>query len=186
MNSAVSSGLVFCFFNFFRNEQIIDGKMRTQQVMDELLVPPSKQSVESSVIVLKSGSKEVDTKIMPFFYENGISFSKADSSSFACMIEESMKYAKQNSVTKLESPFPKTVIRRSPLPSIQVNRATCGPYSEAILANAKQSGAAISSNGWSDVQRRQILNFMESTRAAAFLKSINCTNHRLQCCEDAT
>ena len=43
-------------------EQIIDGKMRKQQVMDELLVSPTKQSVEYFVIVLKSGSKEVDNE----------------------------------------------------------------------------------------------------------------------------
>ena len=35
-------------------EQSMDGKKRKQQVMDELLVSPSKQSVESSVIVSKS------------------------------------------------------------------------------------------------------------------------------------
>ena len=73
----------------------MDGKTRKQQVMDELLVSPSKQLVEYSVIVpwLKSGSKEVDTKMASFFYENCISFNFADSSSFACMIEERMKYA---------------------------------------------------------------------------------------------
>ena len=69
--------------------------------MNEILVSPLKQSVEYSVIVLKSGSKEVDSKIVSFFYENCISFNVADSWSFACMIEESIKYAKQKSVTKL-------------------------------------------------------------------------------------
>ena len=48
-------------------EQSMDGKKRKQQVMDKLLVSPSKQSVESSVIVSKSGSKEVNTKIVSFF-----------------------------------------------------------------------------------------------------------------------
>ena len=42
----------------------------------------------------------MDTKIASFFYENGISLNVADSSSFACMVEESMKYAKQKSVIK--------------------------------------------------------------------------------------
>ena len=60
-------------------EQSMDGKKRKQQVMDEL-VSPAKQSVESSVIVSKSGSKEVNTKIESFFYENGISFNVDDSS----------------------------------------------------------------------------------------------------------
>ena len=57
-------------------EQSMDGKNRRQQMMDKLLVSPSKQLVESSV---KSGSEEVDTKIASFFYENGISFNVADS-----------------------------------------------------------------------------------------------------------
>ena len=39
----------------------MDWKKRKQLVMDKLLVPPSKQSVESSVILLKSGSKELNT-----------------------------------------------------------------------------------------------------------------------------
>ena len=51
--------------------------------MDELLKSPTKQSVKSSVIVSKSGSKEMDKTIASFFYENGISFNVADSSSFA-------------------------------------------------------------------------------------------------------
>ena len=45
-----------------RDKQTMDGNTRKQQVMDELLVSPSKQLVEYSVIVLKSGSKEVDSK----------------------------------------------------------------------------------------------------------------------------
>ena len=59
-------------------EQSMDWKKRKQQVMDGLLLSPSKQSVESSVMVSKSGSKEVDTKIASFFHENGISFTSAN------------------------------------------------------------------------------------------------------------
>ena len=50
-------------------EQSMDGKKRKQHVMDGLLASPSKQFVESSVMVSKSGSNEVDTKIASFFYE---------------------------------------------------------------------------------------------------------------------
>ena len=60
----------------------MDWKKRKHKVMDKLLVFPPKQSVEYSVIVLKSGSKKVNTKIASFFYENCISFNVADSSSF--------------------------------------------------------------------------------------------------------
>ena len=45
----------------------MDWKKREQKVMDKLLGSPSKQSVESSVIVWNSGSKEVNMKIESFF-----------------------------------------------------------------------------------------------------------------------
>ena len=38
----------------------------------------------------------MDNLIASFLYENGISFNIADSSSFARMIQESMRFAKQN------------------------------------------------------------------------------------------
>ena len=75
--------------------------------MDDLITSPTKQSVESSLIgSQKSGTNkvdamitnEVDAMIASFFYENGISFNVANSSSFGCMIAESMKFAKQNRV----------------------------------------------------------------------------------------
>ena len=54
---------IFSYREIMRDkEQIMDGKTRKQSVMDELLVPPSKQWVKYSVIVLKSGSKEVDNE----------------------------------------------------------------------------------------------------------------------------
>ena len=64
-------------------EQSKEGKKRRQQVMDTLLTPPTKKSVEGSFMgSQKSGSKEVDAVIASFFYENGISFNVANSSSF--------------------------------------------------------------------------------------------------------
>ena len=86
-------------------EQSVAGKKRKQQVMDDLITSPTKQSVESSLIgSQKSGTNEVDAMITnevdamiaSFFYENGISFNVANSSSFGRMIAESMKFAKQN------------------------------------------------------------------------------------------
>ena len=88
-------------------EQSVAGKKRKQQVMDDLITSPTKQSVESSLIgSQKSGTNEVDAMITnevdamiaSFFYENGISFNVANSSSFGHMIAESMKFAKQNRV----------------------------------------------------------------------------------------
>jgi len=84
-------------------EQSKEGKKRRQQVMDTLLTPPTKKSVEGSFMgSQKSGSKEVDAVIASFFYENGISFNVANSSSFGRMIDESMKFAKQNPLQSLK------------------------------------------------------------------------------------
>ena len=67
------------------------------------------------------------------------------------------------------------------LASGQVNKSIAQLVAP-ILGVAKQHGATISYDGWSDVQHPPILNFMASTRAAAaFLKSLDCTDHRLQC-----
>ena len=45
--------------------------------------------------IILSGSKEMDARIVTFFYENGIAFNVADSTSFICMIDESTKFAKK-------------------------------------------------------------------------------------------
>ena len=51
-----------------------------------------------------------------------------------------------------------------------------------VLADAAKFGATIASDGWSNAQRRPILNFMVVTRLvtrgrAAFMHSIDCTDH---------
>ena len=69
-----------------RNNNARERKNWKLEIVDKLLKSPTKQSVESSVIVLKAGSKEMYTTIASFCYEKSISFNVADSSSFACMI----------------------------------------------------------------------------------------------------
>ena len=89
-------------------ERCLEGKRRKQEVMDELFKFPTKKSAALPVIVSKSGSKEMDKTIASFFYENGISFNVADSSSFARMTritEKSMRFAKQNHF-KVIKPLP--------------------------------------------------------------------------------
>ena len=83
-------------------EDATAGKKRKQAVMHKLLTPCAKTLAESSS--QKSGSKELDAKIASYFYENGIAFNTASSSSFAIMIEESMKFARQNPLQKYKVP----------------------------------------------------------------------------------
>ena len=52
----------------------------------------------------KPGSKESDAKIASYSYENGLAFNTAASSSFALMIEESMKFARQNTLQNYKVP----------------------------------------------------------------------------------
>ena len=62
--------------------------------MHKLLTPCAKISAKSSS--QKPGSEELDAKKASYFDENGIAFNTAASSSFALMIEESMKFARIN------------------------------------------------------------------------------------------
>ncbi len=58
----------------------------------EILQPATKSIASALTAANKSGSKELASKIAPFFYENAISFNVADSLSCAAMIEEAMKF----------------------------------------------------------------------------------------------
>ena len=44
-----------------------------------------------------------DARIASFFYENGIAFNVADSTSFVCIVEVSMKFAIQNPLQSVQS-----------------------------------------------------------------------------------
>ena len=64
--------------------------------------------------IILSGSKKIDARIASFFYENGIAFNIADSASFISMIDESIKFAKQNPLQSY-----KTELTRQHSPSSQ-------------------------------------------------------------------
>jgi hypothetical protein len=156
-------------------EQTISGKKRKQQAMDELLTSATKQSRnDSSIGSQKSGSKDVDAMIASFFYENGIAFNVADSSSFQNMIDECMKFSKQNPFQSYKTPSRKKLSGELLDKAYESTEQLIAPH----LAAAKKFGVTIASDGWSDPRRRPILNFMASTRGASiFLKSVDCTDH---------
>ena len=73
-------------------EEIAAGRERKQAVIDGLLTSCTKKSDKLSLKgTQKSGSKELDAK-MAYVYENSFAFNAAASSSFALMIDESMKF----------------------------------------------------------------------------------------------
>ena len=51
----------------------------------------------------------MDARIASLFYENGIAFNIADSTSFISMIDESIKFAKQNPLQSYKTPSRKTL-----------------------------------------------------------------------------
>ena len=159
-------------------ELAIAGTKRKHQVMEDLVTSPTKQqSVESSLIgTPKTGYKEVDAMIASFFYENGIPSNIANSSSFGRMIEESMKFAKQNPIQSYKAPSRKKLSGELLDQAYKSTEQLVAP----LVAIAKKYGATIASDGWNDACRRPILNFMASTRGAAvFLKSVDCTDHMI-------
>ena len=130
---------------------------RKQAVLEELVTPPTKKSVNSSLTATKkSGSKELDEKIASFFYENGIAFTVANSSSFALMIEESIKFAKQNPLQSYKTPH------RKLLAGDLLDRAYTSTEKivAPVIAGAAKYGATMASDGWSDARRRPILNLL--------------------------
>ena len=106
----------------------------------------AKQLVESSVIISKSGSKEMDKALKAtafLFYESGISFNVADSSSFARMIEENMRFAKQNPFQSYKAPSRKRLSGELLDQAYKSTEQLVAP----ILAIAKKFGATIPSDG---------------------------------------
>ena len=101
-------------------EQCLDGNKRKQRVMDKRFKSLTKQSIASPVKVSKSVPKNgIIQKHLSdsFFYENGISFNVADSSSFACMIEvirREHEICQTKSFSKFQSPFQQMIIWGAP------------------------------------------------------------------------
>ena len=78
MHSKEVSSLLHICEVMCSKEETAAGRKRKQAVMDKLLTPSTKTSVESSLMdTRKSGSKELDAKIASFYYENGIAFNTA-------------------------------------------------------------------------------------------------------------
>ena len=113
--------------------------------MDELLTPCTKKSAKTSVTCTqKTGSKELDSKITSYFYENGIAFNAAASSSFALMTEESMKFARQNPLQSYKVPHRHKFSGELLDKAYESTKKLVAP----ILAVPKKYGATIASDGF--------------------------------------
>ena len=79
-----------------------------------------------------------------YFYENGIAFNTAASSSFALMTEESMKFARQNPLQSYKVPHSHKFSGKLLDKSYESTEKLVAP----ILAVAKKYGATIVSDGF--------------------------------------
>ena len=157
------------------NEETAASRKPKQAVTELLLTPGTKKSAKLSLKrTQKSGSKESVAKIA-YVYENGIAFNTAASSSFALIIDESVKFARKKPHQSIKEPHRLKFSWKVLDKAYGFSEKLVAP----ILAVAKQYGVTIASDGWSDPRRRPILNFMASTRGAAtLLKSVvHCTDH---------
>ena len=78
-------------------EEAAGCKKLKQAPMNEIGAPcPIKSAELSMTDSQKSGPKEFDAQIASYFFENGIAFNTAAFSSFALMIEESLKFQCQS------------------------------------------------------------------------------------------
>ena len=92
----------------------------------------------------KTGSKELDSKLASYFYENGIAFNTAASSSFALKIEESMKFARQNPLQSYKVPHRHKFSGELLDKAYESTKKLVAP----ILAVPKKYGATIASDGF--------------------------------------
>ena len=136
------------------------------------LTSPGKRTVTGEMKIVES--KMLDTTIANFFYENALSFNVADSQSFAAVVEQCIEFGQQHPGRKYKAPNR----RRISGPLLDSAYEDTAASVQLLLDTAKEYGGTLASDGWSDVHRRPITNFMLVTReSAVFMKSVDSTDH---------
>ena len=142
-----------------KEAQLSSSKSR-QTVLD--LTSLGKRTVTGEMKTVES--KTLDSAIANYFYENALPFNVADSPSLAHMVEMCIEFSQQHPGRKYKSP------NRMRICGVLLDSAYKDTASsiQPIMDRAKRYGATSTSDGWSDVQRRLITNFMLVTRESAF------------------
>ena len=151
-----------------KEAQLSSSKSR-QTVLD--LTSLGKRTVTGEMKTVES--KTLDSAIANVFYENALPFNVADSPSLAHMVEKCIEFGQQHPGRKYKAPNRKRIGGALLDTAYEDTAASVQP----IVDRAKKYGATLTSDGWSDVQRRPITNFMLVTRESAlFMKSIDSTD----------
>ena len=169
-------------------EETAAGRKRKPSVKDELLTPCTKKSAKTSLTgTQKTGSKELDSKITSYFYENGIAFNAAASSSFVLMTEESMKlkiqfqkFARQNPLQSYKVP------RRLKFPEFHSHDHSAGAWALKDLFfmcykvhGARSAASAKAQLDWSVRTRRRLI-FFRTKQCALMLQRCR-QRHGMRC-----
>jgi len=151
-------------------ERLHSSSKAKQSVLE--LTSPAKRTVSGEMKIVES--KTLDSTIANFIYENALSFHVADTQSFAAVVDQCIEFGQQHPGRKYKAP----TRRRIGGPLLDSAYEDTAASVQPIMDRAKKYGATLASDGWSDVQRRPITNFMLATReCAVFMKSIDSTDH---------
>lgn len=141
-----------------------------QTVLD--LISPAKRTVTGDLKLVES--KTLDSAYANIFYENALPFNIADSPSLAHFVEQCIEFGQQHPGRKYKAP----TRRRIAGPLLDAAYGDTAALVQPIIERAKKYGGTLTSDGWSDVKRRPITNFMLVTREnAVFMKSVDSTDH---------
>ena len=96
------------------------------------------------------------------FHENALPFNVADSPSLAHMVEKCIEFGQQHPGHKYKAPLPNR--RRNGGALLDSAYENTAASVQPIMDRAKKYGTTLTSDGWSDVQRRPLTIFMLVTR----------------------
>ena len=130
------------------------------------LTSPGKRTLTGDIKIVES--KTLDTVIANVFYENALPFNVADSSSFAVMFEQCIKFCQQHPGPKYKVPNQRRI--GGALLDSAYELEDTGASVQPSIDRAKRYGGTLTSDGWSDVHRRPITTFMLVTRESAVRK----------------
>ncbi|KAL5134361.1 hypothetical protein HKD37_03G007538 [Glycine soja] len=144
----------------------------TQHQMDTntLGVDPKKRKTSTVENVFNLQAREtLDHEIARMFYSSGLPFHLARNPHY----KKAFAYAVNNQISGYQPPG----YNKLKTTLLQNERRHVENLLQPIKNAWSQKGVSIVSDGWSDLQRRSLINFMVVTESGPmFLKAINCSN----------
>ena len=112
------------------------------------------------MIIVESQPLDVTT-IASFIHQNTVSFNVADSLSFAAMVEQCIQFGQRNPGHKYNVPNRRRISGQLLDSAYEDTAASV----QQIMDRAKKNDVTLTSDGWSDVQRRPITKFSKISKS---------------------